>query len=152
MADITFPCEEEGVLQLLPHRQPFVWVTRILECDPGHTIRAALDIAPNLALFKGHFPQYPVMPGVIIMESLAQAAACCLMAGAEDTDKLGFLVGIDKARFKRQALPGDTLELRAEITRNAHGLCVADVSAYKEGELVASATQKYMMASPDKIL
>lgn len=76
----TFPCGKEGIEALLPHRDPFLWVSRILECEPGVSVVAELDVDPDLPLFQGHFPGYPVLPGVIIMEALAQAASCCLLA------------------------------------------------------------------------
>ena len=79
--DIAFPCGKEGVEALLPHRAPFVWVSRILACEPGVGIVAELDVDPGLPLFQGHFPGHPVLPGVIIMEALAQAASCCVLAG-----------------------------------------------------------------------
>ena len=76
----TFPCGKEGIEALLPHRDPFLWVSRILECEPGVSVVAELDVDSDLPLFQGHFPGYPILPGVIIMEALAQAASCCLLA------------------------------------------------------------------------
>lgn len=146
MADITFPCGREEVLSILPHRDPFVWVTRIVSCDPGHEIVAELDVDPDLPLFAGHFPDHPVLPGVIIMEALAQAASCCLLVGGEE-GTLGYLVGIDKAKFRRTVLPGDTVTLRATITKNSKRMCAAEVEASVEGEISATAVQKYVMAS-----
>ena len=78
--EITFPCDREGVLALLPHRDPFVWVSRVVSCKPGESIVAELDVDPALPLFAGHFPGHPVLPGVILMEALAQAACCCLLS------------------------------------------------------------------------
>lgn len=150
MTAIEFPCEREGVLALLPHRDPFVWVSRILECQPGESIVAQLDVDPELPLFKGHFPTKPVLPGVIIMEALAQAACCCFMTDPAMQGRIGFLVGIDKAKFRTQVLPGDTLTLEAKITRRGSLMCVAEVVASKPGEdgkmaVCAQATQKYIL-------
>lgn len=143
---VQFPCEKEGVLALLPHRDPFVWVSRILSCEPGKSVVAELDVDPELELFKGHFPGHPVLPGVIIMEALAQAASCCLLVEPGMAGRIGFLAGIDKAKFRNQVLPGDTITLEATITKNSKRLCVAEVVA-KKGDLVcAQATQKYIMA------
>lgn len=142
----TFPCDQEVVKQLLPHRDPFLWVTRILECEPGERIVAELDVDPDLPLFKGHFPDYPVLPGVIIMEALAQAASCCLLAQEDMAGSLGFFAGIDKAKFREQVRPGDTIRLEATITRNSKRMCAADVVAYKGDKVCAQATQKYVMA------
>ena len=144
--DFTFPCDQEVVKQLLPHRDPFLWVTRILECEPGVSIVAELDVDPDLPLFKGHFPDYPVFPGVLIMEALAQAASCCLLVQDDKAGSLGFFAGIDKAKFREQVRPGDTIRLEATITRNSSRMCVADVAAYKGDKVCAQATQKYVMA------
>lgn len=143
---LTFPCEQEGVLALLPHRSPFVWVSRILECEPGASITAELDVDPDLPLFAGHFPGHPVLPGVIIMEALAQAACCCLLADGDKAGSIGYLAGIDKAKFRKTILPGDTVTLQVEITKNSSRLCVADVKATVGDALCAQATQKYVMA------
>lgn len=145
----SFPCEQEGVLALLPHRDPFVWVSRIKACEPGVSITAELDVDPNLPLFAGHFPGQPVLPGVIIMEALAQAACCCLLADGDQAGSIGYLAGIDKAKFRKTILPGDTVELQVTITKNSSRLCVADVKALVEGNVCAQATQKYVMAPRD---
>lgn len=146
---ISFPCDQEVVKQLLPHRDPFLWVTRILECEPGVSIVAELDVDPSLPLFEGHFPDYPVLPGVIIMEALAQAASCCLLAQGDMAGSLGFFAGIDKAKFREQVRPGDTIRLEATITRNNPRMCAAEVKAYKGDKVCAQAMQKYIMARND---
>lgn len=142
----TFPCGKEGIEALLPHRDPFLWVSRILECEPGVSVVAELDVDPDLSLFQGHFPGYPVLPGVIIMEALAQAASCCLLAQEDKASSLGFFAGIDKAKFREQVRPGDTIRLEANITRNSSRMCVAEVKAYKGDKLCAQAIQKYVLA------
>lgn len=145
-APVSFPCEQEGVLALLPHRSPFVWVSRIKSCEPGVRIVAELDVKADLPLFAGHFPGHPVLPGVILMEALAQAACCCLLSEGDNAGRIGYLAGIDKAKFRRTVLPGDVVELEAVITRNSSRMCVADVVARVQGEVCAQATQKYVMA------
>lgn len=147
---VTFPCGREGIERLLPHRDPFVWVSRIVECEPGVSITAELDVDPNLDLFRGHFPGHPVLPGVILMEALAQTASCCVLASSERAGSVGFLTGIDKAKFRQQVLPGDTVTLKATITRNSSRMAVAEVAAYKGDKLCASATQKYVLAKQDQ--
>lgn len=142
----TFPCGKEGIEALLPHRDPFLWVSRILECEPGVSVVAELDVDPDLPLFQGHFPGYPVLPGVIIMEALAQAASCCLLAQEDKAGSLGFFAGIDKVKFREQVRPGDTIRLEANITRNSSRMCVAEVKAYKGDKLCAQALQKYVLA------
>lgn len=147
MTNVTFPCEKDGVLALLPHRDPFVWVSRVLECVPGTSVVAELDVDPNLPLFEGHFPGQPILPGVIIMEALAQAASVCLLVEEGMAGRIGFLVGIDKAKFREQVCPGDTIRLEATITKKSSRMCVAEVKATKDGKVCAQAVQKYIMAA-----
>ena len=145
----TFPCERDGVLALLPHRDPFVWVSRIVSCEPGVEIVAELDVDPDLPLFKGHFPGHPVLPGVIIMEALAQAASFCILVERGAEGSIGFLTGIDGAKFRRQVEPGETLTLKGRIVKSASRLCVAEVEASVDGAVCASATQKYVLAKAE---
>lgn len=138
------------ITEVLPHRAPFVWVSRIISCDPGKSIVAELDIDEDLDLFKGHFPDHPVFPGVLIMEALAQAASYCMLLGKGDEGRVGFFAGIDDAKFRHQVQPGDTLRLEAQIIKSNARLCVASVCA-KQGDIVcATATQKYVLAKPDQ--
>ena len=142
----TFPCGKEGIEALLPHRDPFLWVSRILECEPGVSVVAELDVDPDLPLFQGHFPGYPVLPGVIIMEALAQCASIAVLQAPELRGNIGFLTGIDAAKFRRQVAPGDTVTLRATIVKSSRRLVVAEVEASVDGEICATATQKYVLA------
>ncbi len=144
--DITYPCGREVIEAVLPHRDPFVWVSRIIECEPGVSVTAELDVAEDLPLFQGHFPDYPVLPGVIIMEALAQAASFSLLVERGAEGALGFFAAIDKAKFRNQVRPGDTLTLEAKIVKSSRRLCVAEVRALVDGQLCAEATQKYVMA------
>ena len=146
MAEISFPCDQETVKQLLPHRDPFLWVTRIVECTPGESIVAELEVDPDLDIFKGHFPEYPVFPGVLIMEALAQAACCCLLADPDREKSLGYLTGIDKAKFREQVKPGDTVRLEAKILKANKKFCKTEVRAMKGDKVVAEANQSYIMA------
>lgn len=145
MSDIEYPCGREVIASVLPHREPFAWLSRVVSCQPGSSAVAELDVDPNLDLFRGHFPQHPVLPGVITMEALAQAASFCLLVGQAEAGSVGYLVGIDQARFRRQVLPGETLRLEATIVKNTTRMCVADVSAYVGDELCASARQRYIL-------
>ncbi|MDO5358511.1 MAG: 3-hydroxyacyl-ACP dehydratase FabZ [Slackia faecicanis] len=144
--ELTYPAGRDAVLAILPHRDPFVWVSRILSCEPGVRIEAELDVDPDLPLFAGHFPEHPVLPGVIVMEALAQAASCCVLLAGDDCGKVGFLTGIDKAKFRRQVRPGDTLRLQARIVKSSSRMCVAEVEALVDGQPAASAVQKYVLA------
>ena len=113
------------ILEYLPHRYPFLLVDRVLSCDPGKRISAIKNVTINEPFFQGHFPHHPVMPGVLIIEALAQASAILTFAEHDhkaDRNLVYYFVGIDNARFKKPVLPGDTLELNAEIKRFARGI------------------------------
>lgn len=145
---ITYPCDRAVIEQVLPHRDPFVWLTRIVACEEGSRITAELDVDPDLPLFAGHFPTHPVLPGVILMEALAQAASFCLLAARKSAaGSIGFLVGIDNAKFRSQVRPGDTVTLEATIVKSSRRLCVAEVHASVGDVTCATATQKYVLAS-----
>ena len=147
--DIKYPCGKDVVEAVLPHRDPFVWVSRVVTCEPGVEVKAELDVDPNLSLFAGHFPDHPVLPGVILMEALAQAASFCILVERGAEGSIGFLTGIDKAKFRRQVLPGETVELKARIVKSSSRLCVAEVEASVNGAVCASATQKYVLAKAE---
>ena len=134
--------EIREILNYLPHRFPFLMIDRVLSCEPGKNIVAIKNVAINEPYFQGHFPGNPVMPGVMILESLAQAAAILsfLTLNKDSTQNLlYYFVGIDKARFKRPVTPGDQLTLNVTMTRQVRGIgkfvCVATV----EGEVVTQA-------------
>lgn len=144
--EISYPAGRDVIEQVLPHRDPFVWVSRIIECEPGVSVVAELDVDPALSLFEGHFPGYPVLPGVIIMEALAQAASFSILVAREAGGTLGFFAGIDKAKFRNQVRPGDTLTLEATIVKSSSRMCVAEVKASVGDVVCATATQKYVLA------
>ena len=141
------PWGREVIEGILPHRDPFVWVSRIVAIEPGASIEGELDVPADLDIFRGHFPDHPVLPGVIIMEALAQTASFCALVGRDEPGVLGFFAGIDKAKFRRQVAPGETLDLKARIVKASARLCVAEVEASVDGQLCAQATQKYVLAS-----
>lgn len=144
--EISYPVGRDVIEAVLPHRDPFVWVSRVLECEPGVSVKAELDVSPDLPLFKGHFPDYPVLPGVIIMEALAQAASFSILVAREAEGTLGFFAGIDNAKFRNQVRPGDTLTLEATVVKSSRRLCVAEVKASVGDTICATATQKYVLA------
>lgn len=113
------------ILEYLPHRYPFLLVDRVISCDPGKRIVALKNVTINEPYFQGHFPRYPVMPGVLIIESMAQAAAILTFHSEKakpDDRSVYFFVGIDNARFKRPVVPGDSLRLEVAITRHVRGI------------------------------
>ncbi len=138
-----------AVMRQLPHRYPFLLVDRVLDCVPGKSIRAVKNVTVNEPFFTGHFPHRPVMPGVMIIEALAQAAGILAFVTAgviPDDDTRFYFVGIDKARFRRPVEPGDQLILKAELQRAFKGIWRLTTVAEVDGEEVCSAD---MMVAPE---
>lgn len=130
----------QEVMEYLPHRYPFLLVDRVLACEPGRFIRALKNVTYGEPFFPGHFPGFPVMPGVLIIEALAQTAAILshVTRGTKpDAKSLIFFAGIDNARFRRQVLPGDQLVLEAEVVRIVRGIGKFTARALVDGELAA---------------
>jgi 3-hydroxyacyl-[acyl-carrier-protein] dehydratase len=132
----------QAILERLPHRYPFLLVDRVLECLPGKHIRALKNVSVNEPFFPGHFPRHPVMPGVLIIEALAQAAGilCFVTANVIPDDSTRFyFVGIDKARFRKPVVPGDKLLLTAQVERSLRGIWRFSTTALVEDREVAHA-------------
>ncbi len=130
------------ILEYLPHRYPFLLVDRVLECIPDQRIVALKNVSINEPFFPGHFPHHPVMPGVLIIEALAQAAAILsfLTVGSKADDKsVYYFVGIDNARFKRPVLAGDQLHLHVSKGRAARGIWKFSGQALVDGKVAAVA-------------
>ena len=126
---------------VLPHRYPFLLVDRVLEIDPGKSIRAYKNVTANEDFFNGHFPGHPVMPGVMIIEGLAQAAGILTLHDRKGReDKLMYFTGIDKARFRRPVVPGDKLVYEVEILRLRETYCRLRGVALVDGQIAAEAT------------
>jgi 3-hydroxyacyl-[acyl-carrier-protein] dehydratase len=143
-----FQMDIHAVLKQLPHRFPLLLVDRVIECVPGKRIHAIKNVTINEPFFAGHFPHRPVMPGVMILEALAQAAGILAFktAGVVPTEETRFyFVGIDKARFRRPVEPGDQLVLKARLERAMRGIWKFATVAEVGGEEVASAV---MMVAP----
>lgn len=136
------------VMRRLPHRYPFLLVDRVLECYSGKSIRALKNVTFNEAFFPGHFPHRPVLPGVIVLEALAQAAGILAFVTAgvyPDEKRQMYFVGIDKARFRRPVEPGDQLILKATLERSLRGIWKFAAIAEVEGE---EATSAAIMVAP----
>lgn len=124
--------------KIIPHRHPFLLVDRVEEFVPGLRAVGYLDVTPDMFWVPGHFPEYAVMPGVLIVEALAQAGAVALLSLPENQGKLAFFGGIDKVRFKRQVVPGETLRLECEITRTRGPIGFGEAKATVDGQLACS--------------
>lgn len=126
----------EAILERLPHRFPFLMVDRVLEVTPGQSIVALKNVTANEAHFVGHFPGQPVMPGVLVIESLAQTGGILVWESLERGERSGailYLLGVENARFKQPVTPGDQIVLKAELTKHKRNVwffhCVAEVDA-----------------------
>jgi 3-hydroxyacyl-[acyl-carrier-protein] dehydratase len=140
----------KAVMDHLPHRYPFLLVDRVLELEPGSRILALKNVTINEPFFPGHFPHHPVMPGVMVIEALAQAAAILAFKSGEqlpDENSVVYFVGIDEARFKSPVGPGDQLMLHARIERRLKGIWMFSTEA-RVGERLA-AEGKIMCALRD---
>lgn len=139
----------QRVMVYLPHRYPFLLIDRVLEHTPGGEIVAIKNVTCNEPFFQGHFPGRPIMPGVLVIEAMAQAAGVLAFrtAGVEPTDKSTFyFVGIDKARFRAPVVPGDQLVLKARVERRIRTIWRFQTEASVDGKVVASAE---MMVAPE---
>lgn len=129
------------ILERLPHRYPFLLIDKVLDCKPGMSLVAVKNVTINEAFFQGHFPPRPVMPGVLILESMAQATGLLAYITLEeppDEDSMYYLVGIDKARFKRPVEPGDQLVIDVRLMRELRGIWRFTGTARVNDQLVAS--------------
>ena len=132
----------QRILEYLPHRYPFLLVDRVISCDAGKSIVALKNVTINEPFFNGHFPHYKVMPGVLIIEALAQAAAVLTFSAhghKADENLVYYFVGIDHARFKKPVVPGDALLLHAEIKRFTRGIWWFTAHATVGEQVVAEA-------------
>src|SRR5690554_3114004 len=125
------------IQEIIPHRYPFLLVDRILEVEAGKKAIGIKNVTMNEPHFPGHFPNYPVMPGVLIVEALAQVGSVAMLMKEENRGKLGFFAGIDNFRFRGQVFPGDTLRLEVEITRLKGPIGKGKATASVEGKVVA---------------
>ena len=130
----------QKIQSLLPHRYPFLLVDRVIESEPGKRLVALKNVTVNEPFFQGHFPSKPVMPGVLLIEAMAQATGLLAMASAEvPKEAIYYLVGVDKARFKSPVVPGDQVHLEVEVIKNRREIWVFSAAAKVDGKVVASA-------------
>ena len=134
--------DQNGIRRLLPHRYPMLLVDRVTECEPLKLIRGIKNVTANEPFFQGHFPQHPVMPGVLVIEAMAQV--CGLLTflsklARTDGTQLVLFAGIDEARFKRQVVPGDVLQLSADLERAVRSIGRFRCKATVDGQLVCEA-------------
>jgi 3-hydroxyacyl-[acyl-carrier-protein] dehydratase len=139
---VNMVMEIQEILTLLPHRYPFLLIDKVLEVQRGKSLVALKNVTVNEPFFTGHFPEHPVMPGVLILESLAQASGVIILQAdpsLSSRDYLFLFVGVDNVRFKRMVIPGDQLHLNVELLRHKQEIFKFQGVATVSGELVCSA-------------
>ena len=139
----------DDIQKIIPHRYPFLLVDRI-ESIEGNKVVGIKCISANEMQFLGHFPQKAIMPGVLQLEALAQTVAVMLLSKEENKGKIGLFAGINKARFKRQVIPGDVLKLEAEVTRERMGIAFVNAVASVDGEVALTAEMMFAVGDPKK--
>lgn len=133
------------ISELLPHRYPFLLVDRVLELIPGEYCRAVKNVSVNEEYFVGHFPGQPTMPGVLILEAMAQAGALIIVSTEEHAGKIPYLAGADKVRYKRMVVPGDVLTMEIKLLWHRRGFGRITCRATVEGDMVAEAEISYAL-------
>lgn len=138
------------IREILPHRYPFLLVDRITELEPGKRAVGIKNVSANEPFFQGHFPDYPIMPGVLIVEALAQTVGIAIAVLEENKGKLGVFASIDSMKFKNNVLPGDVLRLEAEILMSKLGVTKAKVIATVDGKVAAEGEIKVALTKVKK--
>jgi 3-hydroxyacyl-[acyl-carrier-protein] dehydratase len=138
--DLSLPLEATDIMRILPHRYPFLLVDRIVELEPGRRAVGIKAVTANEPQFTGHFPGRPIMPGVLMVEALAQTAGVAVMTLDEYRGKLGLFAGIDECRFRRMVVPGDTLVLKVEVEKLRGMFGRVRAVASVDGEIAVEAT------------
>ncbi len=139
-----------AILRTLPHRYPFLLVDRILELEPGKRAVGVKNVTANEPHFTGHWPGNPVMPGVLIIEAMAQTAGVALLTAQQTQGKQAFLGGVDKVRFRRPVVPGDQLVIEAEIVRQKGAIGKMHIVAKVEEEVACSGDFSFVLVDEDQ--
>ena len=142
----------DQIKEIIPHRYPFLLVDKILELEEGKRAVGIKNVTANEEFFNGHFPDYPVMPGVLIIEALAQVGAVAMLIKDENRGRLAFFAGIDNCRFKRQVRPGDQLKLEVEMTRVRATFGKGKAIATVDGELVCETDIMFALGEANEIM
>lgn len=151
VADLVLPLEAADIMRIIPHRYPVLLVDRVIELEPGKRVVAIKNVTANEPQFTGHFPDRPIMPGVLMVEALAQAGAVAVLSLPEYRGKLALFAGIDECRFRRTVVPGDTLRLEVTLEKLrgvfGRGRGVASV----DGEIAVEATISFVIPRDQSI-
>jgi len=137
------------IQKIIPHRYPFLLVDRITACEPGKSASGIKCVSANEMHFMGHFPGNPIMPGVLILEAMAQVGAVCILTVPENRGKLAVFGGVKEARFRRQVVPGDVLEMTCEIVRRMGPVGIGRAAATVGGQVAATAEITFALTDAD---
>lgn len=140
---------QKEILKLLPHRYPFLLVDKIIEIEPQKRAVGIKNVSMNEPFFQGHFPGNPIMPGVLILEAMAQVCALTVKYQSEDKDKLGVFTGINNCKIRKMVVPGDTLRIEIEMTRLRKSIGKAQAFAYVGEELACEAELSFAMVDTE---
>jgi len=133
------------IQEIIPHRYPFLLIDRIDELEPGVSCVAIKNVSVNEMHFMGHFPQEHIMPGVLIVEAMAQAGAVIILSVEENKGKIAYFAGIEKCKFKRKVVPGDTLRIEVEITKQRGPIGYGKATAYVEEQIAVVGEIKFAL-------
>jgi 3-hydroxyacyl-[acyl-carrier-protein] dehydratase len=150
-APLTLPLEAADIMRIIPHRYPFLLIDRVIELEPGKRVVALKAVTANEPQFTGHFPGRPIMPGVLMVEALAQAGAVAVLSLPEYHDKLVLFAGIDDCRFRRTVLPGETLRLEVTLEKLRGMFGRARAVATVDGEPAVEATISFVIPRDQSI-
>lgn len=143
--DFTVNFSVKEIQKIIPHRYPFLLIDKVTYMEPGKKVIAYKNVTMNENFFQGHFPEEPVMPGVLIIEALAQAGAVAILSQENFRGKIAFFGGINKAKFRKKVLPGDTLRLEVEIVKIKGPAGIGNAVAYVDDKKAAEAEIMFMI-------
>ncbi|WP_106009000.1 3-hydroxyacyl-ACP dehydratase FabZ [Clostridium luticellarii] len=143
--EVNFGLKE--IKAIIPHRYPFLLIDKVTYMEPGKKVTAYKNVTGNEYFFSGHFPEEPVMPGVLIIEAMAQAGAVAILSKEEFKNKIAFFGGINRAKFRKKVIPGDTLKLEVEIVKIKGPAGVGKATAYVEDKKAAEAELMFMIGN-----
>ena len=151
VADLSLPLEAADIMRIIPHRYPVLLIDRVIELEPGKRVVAIKNLTNNEPQFTGHFPGRPIMPGVLMVEALAQAGAVAVLSLPEYRGKLALFAGIDECRFKRTVVPGDTLRLEVTLEKLRGVFGRGQAIATVDGEVAVTATISFVIPRDQSI-